>query len=332
MSDLEKTIHYTTQAEKICGNLKKYIPEDAFLIEPFVGDGDLLSIFPKNSWEIYDIVPTGKEGVIIQDTLLNKPDYKNKWVITNPPYLARNKATDKRIFDLYKVDDLYKATLLSILDSEGGILIIPTNFFTDERTGSVREEFFKNFKILEANIFTEPVFKTTTYSVCSFAFIKKEKSNLPQSFTVNIKPKEEQINITVYPEYDYRIAGEFYDSISKVTNVFGRLVGKESKDYITNIKLYALDTRIERIRLEFDTNHYEGKNTDRIYATLTCKDKLSEEQEKRLISEFNTQLENFRKQYCDLSMTNYRDYNRKRIGFTFSYQLLSKIYKEIYKN
>ena len=65
MSDLEKTIHYTTQAEKICGNLKKYIPEDAFLIEPFVGDGDLLSIFPKNSWEIYDIVPTGKENVII---------------------------------------------------------------------------------------------------------------------------------------------------------------------------------------------------------------------------------------------------------------------------
>ena len=49
------------------------------------------------------------------------------------------------------------------------------------------------------------------------------------------------------------------------------------------------------------------------------------------IKEFNTQLENFRKQYCDLSMTNYRDYNRKRIGFTFSYQLLSKIYKEIYK-
>ena len=72
MSDLEKTIHYTTQAEKICGNLKKYIPEDAFLIEPFVGDGDLLSIFPKNSWEVYDIAPTGKENVIIQQKVLLK--------------------------------------------------------------------------------------------------------------------------------------------------------------------------------------------------------------------------------------------------------------------
>lgn len=332
MSDLEKTIHYTTQAEKICGNLKKYIPEEAKLIEPFVGDGDLVSIFSKNNWEFYDIVSTKQKNVIIQDTLLKIPDYKNKWVITNPPYLAKNKAIDKRIFDLYKVDDLYKAAILSILESEGGILIIPTNFFVDERTGLVRKEFFKHFKILEVNIFTEPVFKTTTYSVCSFAFVKKEKSDLPQSFTINIKPKEERINITVYPEYDYRIAGEFYGSISKVSNIFGRLVGKESKDYITNIKLYALDTRNERIRLEFEPNHYEGKNTDRVYATLTCKDKLTEGQEKKLIQEFNLQLENFRKQYCDLSMTNYRDYNRKRISFTFCYQLLSKIYKEIYKN
>ena len=112
MSDLEKTIHYTTQAEKICGNLKKYIPEDAFLIEPFVGDGDLLSIFPKNSWEVYDIVPTGKENVIIQDTLLNKPDYRNKWVITNPPFLAKNHATDKSYFTQY--DDLYKLISFSI--------------------------------------------------------------------------------------------------------------------------------------------------------------------------------------------------------------------------
>jgi hypothetical protein len=29
-------------------------------------------------------------------------------------------------------------------------------------------------------------------------------------------------------------------------------------------------------------------------------------------------------------MTNYRDYNRKRIGFNFAYQLLSKIYFELY--
>jgi len=29
-----------------------------------------------------------------------------------------------------------------------------------------------NFQILELNVFTVPVFETTTYSVCSFAFSK----------------------------------------------------------------------------------------------------------------------------------------------------------------
>ena len=329
MSDLQKTIHYTTKAALICENLIDCIPNNAKLIEPFVGGGDLLELFPKHFWEKYDIDP--KIDAIIQDTLLIPPSYKGKWVITNPPYLAKNKAINKEIYDKYGVDDLYKATLLSILDAEGGILIIPTNFFTDERTGTVREKFLNQFKILKANIFTEPVFTTTTYSVCSFAFIRKEKARLCQSFEIFIQPANERVNISIYPEYDYRIAGEFYNSIAKVSNIFGRLVGTTSKDYITNIKLYALDTRADRIRVEFETNHYCGKNSDRTYATFTCKKFLTEEQEKFLVKEFNKQLENFRTQYHDLSLTNYRDYNRKRIGFTFAYQLLSKIYEENYK-
>ena len=41
-SDIAKTKHYTTKSHQICGNLIKYIPNNAQLIEPFVGDGDLL--------------------------------------------------------------------------------------------------------------------------------------------------------------------------------------------------------------------------------------------------------------------------------------------------
>ena len=329
MSDLKKTIHYTTKAQEICANLIKYIPEDALLIEPFVGDGDLLSLFPNNTWELYDIEE--KNNNIVQDTLMYPPVYAGKWVITNPPYLAKNKANDKTIFNKYKTDDLYKATLLSILDCEGGILIIPTNFLTDEKTGAVRTQFLNQFDILEMNIFTEPVFLTTTYSVCSFAFKRKNNLSKSQTFTVNINPAQTKVDITIYSDYDYRIAGEFYSSLSNTKNIFGRLVGTASSDYITNIKLYALDTRAERIRVEFEPNHYIGKTTDRIYATFTCSKELTQEQEEFLVAEFNKQLEDFRAKYHDLSMTNYRDYNRKRIGFTFAYQLLSKIYNETYK-
>ena len=327
--DLQKTIHYTTNAEKICNNLIKYIPNDVKLIEPFFGDGDLFNLFPNHLWEKYDIKE--KENVILQDTLLNPPEYNGKWVITNPPYLAKNKAQDKNIFNKYGADDLYKISLLTMLESEGGILIIPTNFLTDEKTGNIRNQFLDQFEILEMNVFTEPVFETTTYSVCSFAFKRKNKSKTLQTFTINIFPKNEQVKISIYPEYNYRLAGEFYNSLENTKVIFGRLTREKSNDYITNIKLYGLDTRTERIRVEFEPNHYYGKESDRIYATFTCKKELSEKQEKELVLEFNKQLEEFRKQYSDLSMTNYRDYNRKRIGFTFAYQLLSKIYSEKYE-
>lgn len=331
MQDINKTIHYTTQAEKICANLIKYIPNDANLIEPFVGNGDLLNLFPNHKWEKYDLI-IKQENVTQQDTLSNPPDYNNKWVITNPPYLAKNKANDKTIFIQYNTDDLYKAAMLSLLEAEGGILIIPTNFLTDERTGEVRERFLNRFEILEMNIFTEPVFESTTYSICSFAF-RKNNSKSMQNFNINIFPVEQVVNVSIYPQYNYRLAGEFYNSLENTNVIFGRLVeNNTSGDFITNIKLYALDTRTDRIRVEYEPNKYIGKNTDRTYATFTCKKELTEEQEKFLIMEFNNQLETFRKQYYDLSMTNYRDYNRKRIGFTFAYQLLSKIYQEKYEN
>lgn len=66
---------------------------------------------------------------------------------------------------------------MTCLDAKGGIAIIPTNFFTDERTGNVRAKFLDIFEIKELNIFTEPVFESTTYSVCSFAFQKRQEAS-----------------------------------------------------------------------------------------------------------------------------------------------------------
>lgn len=328
MKDIEKTIHYTTKAEIVCANLCKYIPKNAILVEPFVGDGDLLRLFPNNIWEKYDIQNKGIN--IIQDTLSNPPSYKNKWVITNPPYLAKNKTTEKSIFEKYNTDDLYKAALLSLLDCEGGILIIPMNFFTDERTGKVRKLFLDQFKINEINFFTQPIFNSTTYSVCSFAFTRKSLSKEKQHILINIFPNNQISMVDLFPDFDYQLGGDFYNSLNKVKNIFGRLVKEKSEDYITDIKLYGLDTRTERIRVEIDKDHYIGKNTDRIYATFTCKRELTQEQQVVLVEEFNKQLEAFRSKYLDLCLTNYRDFNRKRIGFTFAYQLMSKIYYELF--
>jgi hypothetical protein len=326
--DLQKTQHYTTLQQQICGNLIRYIPDKALLIEPFAGNGDLLTLFPNAVWETYDVDPKCK--AIVQDTLIDPPSYNGKWVITNPPYLAKNKATDKKIFELYDVDDYYKAALKSMLKAEGGILIVPANFFVDERTGSIRKIFLSVFEIIEINFFSKPVFETTTYSVCSFAFKKKENPSKQQTFTANLFPEGTSHFITIKEEYDYRIAGEFYQTLKNEKVKFGRLVqGGPGDKYITKIKLYALDTRSEQIRLEYCETPYVGKPTDRVYATFISDEEISIECQKKIIEKFNQELNEFREKFGNLSLTSYRDYNRKRIGFTMAYQLASKIYREL---
>ena len=74
---------YTTNYEYILSNMT--IPRGTHnIIEPFVGNGDLLK-FIKNKenykLEIYDIDPKCKNA-IKRDTLKNPPDYTNKFVLT----------------------------------------------------------------------------------------------------------------------------------------------------------------------------------------------------------------------------------------------------------
>lgn len=71
---------------KIPKNIKK-------IIEPFVGNGDLLNFIQnKNLYEIicFDIDPKNTK-TIKKDTIKNPPNYNKSFILTNPPYLARNK-------------------------------------------------------------------------------------------------------------------------------------------------------------------------------------------------------------------------------------------------
>lgn len=330
-TDLKRTQHFTTRSAQICENLLEFIPSDASLIEPFAGGEDLIELFPDASWEKYDIEPTNNT-IVKRDTLKTPPDYKGKWVITNPPYLAKNKAKDKELFQQYNnLDDLYKISIKTILDSEGGILIIPTNFFTDERSSDIRTEFLNVFNVLKVNIFTTPVFDTTTYSVCSFVFKRKQEVKAEvQSFPVLIHPSKDSLTLALDPDTGYRVAGEFYQKIEAEQSMFSRLLlSNPNVEHITNIKLYAIDTRNERIRLEYEPNLFYGKATDRTYATFVSDVPLTEEQQRKIVDSFNLILNNFRNKYKDISMTNYRDYNRKRIGFDFAYKLATYIAKNI---
>src|SRR5271156_2955424 len=182
---------YTTNYKTILSDL--FIPDnEKIIIEPFVGEGNLLE-FINNSLKIktYDICQPVNDFIsnnitfIRQDTLKDPPNYSNKFVITNPPYLARNKSTNKEIYNKYKTNDLFKCFLISMINDppNGGIIIIPLNFFCSMRKQDIdlRNNFFTKFKILTLNIFKTQVFKDTSYQICSFSFCLKRNNKSVKS-------------------------------------------------------------------------------------------------------------------------------------------------------
>ena len=162
------------------------------IIEPFCGNGDLLNFVNKDKYNIecYDIEPTNK-NIIKQDTINNPPCFKDKYIITNPPYLARNKSNNKELFDKYDVNDLYKCFIKELISNNpsGGILIVPLNFWSSIRTNDIklRSKFLDIFNIKLINIFEEKVFEDTNYTICSF------------QFELKFKNKQNNINIHIYP-------------------------------------------------------------------------------------------------------------------------------------
>lgn len=197
---------------------------------------------------------------------------------------------------------------------------------TDEDSRDIRETFLSKYIIDKVNIFTVPVFKTTSYSVCALAFHLEE--NNEQNILVRILPDDIEFEYNANKQYGYRMAGKFFEEVDKEQSIYGRLT-ENTTDYITKMKLYALDTRTEKIRIEYDETPYVGKVSDRTYLTFTTKKNLTDEQQKQLIDEFNRRLNKEREKYHNLILTNYRDWNRKRIGFTFAYKLLSMITREL---
>lgn len=184
------------------------------------------------------------------------------------------------------------------------------------------KSFYPNIILTELIFSKKPVFPSTSYFVCAFAF-HREKNHYQRIFCC-VPEENDEFYIDLKKLYDYRYYGEIYEIYKRKKNCFSRLLqDKEPEGFITNLKLYGLDTRTEPIHIAYETEPYYGKSTDRIYLTFVCERELSEEQQKALKEEFNWKINFLRKEYHNLLFTNYRDYNRKRIGFDFAYKLLS---------
>ena len=331
---------YTTKQEYILKGLK--IPEYVkSIIEPFTGNGDLILFIEKEQeknkiiyiTEYYDIDPK-KEYIIQKDTLNDPPDYTDKFIITNPPYLARNKSNDKTLFDKYDVNDLYKCLIKEILVNKciGGIFILPLNFWSSIRKSDIllRRMFLRIYDIILLNIFEERVFEDTSYTICSFQFeIKKIDKNI-----LNIMIYPSKINITTeLNEFNnFIIGGSIYNL--KINNLYKitRLTSKNLDKSNTNIVIKCIDDNLNNcINLSYTDSVYidnTPKQSARTYATLVIEPTIDKDKQLQLIIKFNNYLDNHRKKYNSLFLSNYReskDISRKRISFDLVYLITAYI-------
>ena len=330
---------YTTHQEYILQGMK--IPDNIKnIIEPFTGNGDLLTFIEKDKIkykiECYDIDPK-KDFIIKQDTIKNPPSYKDKYLITNPPYLARNKSKDKKLFDKYDVNDLYKCVIKEILTNIclGGIFIIPLNFWSSIRIADIalRKSFLEKYTVLLLNIFEEKVFDDTNYTICSFQFeLKKNKDN--EKLNILIYPSKTKISTELNDGNNFMIGGDIYNLKIKNEYKITRLTSKNKEKSNTNIVVKCIDdNENNKIGLSFvsDDDIYidETPNqTARTYATLVIEPSINKTKQKKLVEKFNKYLETHRKKYNSLFLTNYReskDIARKRISFDLVYSITEYI-------
>ena len=334
----EKGQFYTTHSKYILEGFQVFIPNDVPIIEPFAGKGDLIdwvrTFHPNASITAYDIDPK-RLDVEYRDTLTNPPDYQNSWIITNPPYLARNKSTEKKLYDQYDTNDLYKCFIHS-LKCQGGIMIIPAGFFFSSRDIDVRcrDEFMKSNKILKVRYFEETIFDDTSTTIVSVAF---EKSKLLSSQSVEWEryPSKVKTVFEMKSKLQWIIGGDIYHlPISKQIKIKRHVEGKpllenEQQTYLT---IRALDsgTKEGRISLDYQKGYiYPAKECSRTYATLRITGKeLSEEDQIKLSHLFHTFLEQKRNETWSLFLPQYREskeYARKRIPFELVYRIVNHL-------
>jgi hypothetical protein len=326
---------YTVQSEYILSEVPRP-PKNVKVIEPFAGQGDLLNwIGTDNVVEAYDIDPKHPD-VRQRDTLLDPPDYDGCWVITNPPYLARNHASDKTVFDTYESNDLYKCFMLSLANSDclGGTVIIPVGFFLSPRDIDVscRNAFLTKYRVVQVKYFEEDVFPDTSTTVVVISFELSTEILQEQRIMWVHRPSGVQKEFLIRKADNWIIGGEVYtlsvpDNITVRRHVEGKPIA--DGETLTGLTLTALDSgKAEgRIQLKYDPSYvYPAKDTSRAYLTICVKGTtLTPDNQRDIAARFNKIIEEKRSETWSLFLPQFREskeYARKRIPFELAYRII----------
>jgi hypothetical protein len=352
MSKLNKKLtgsFYSTNSEELFeivfeDFLKFYNNNPKIICEPCCGDGDIVNFLKsKNIYNIecFDIINNIVPNVKIQDTILNSPDYDNKYIITNPPYLSKNKMPKNfktKYENFTDWSDLYELYIKELIKSNcnGGILILPSNFIFSYRS-DLRKQFIQKYKINILKIFEKQIFNDTTQTVVVFDFFnrklleEKQKNNFIINTYLITKEKTENFNIEISKNNNYSYGSELYNLKYKSNLKLSRYIKddlEENKMFLTNIEITTLDPNMKAYYVD---NPVKNKITDRTRITIISSEKLEENQQKYIIKKFNEKLLKYRIKYHSLFMSSFREFSRKRLNFDLIYTFLKNIINKMFE-
>jgi hypothetical protein len=149
-----------------------------------------------------------------------------------------------------------------------------------------------------------------------------------------VYPSKIKIQTELNSNNNFMIGGNIYNL--KLNNKYkiSRLTNKNKEKANTNILVKCIDDNIDnQIGLSFveDSNIYIDETANqsaRTYATLIIEPSIDKNKQKQLIHKFNMYLNDHRKNYNSLFLTNYReskDIARKRISFDLVYSITEYI-------
>lgn len=289
--------------------------------DPFAGAGDLLKVAQDLGFK--NRIGLDIDGTLnweINDSLLNIPHIENAIIITNPPYLAKQSASRKKIdlsqyFNNSIYDDVYLIALDKMLKAQKNVVaIIPESFINSNYR---QKNLLSSITVLEENPFQD-----TENPVCVACFDSKYKGY----DKIKIYKNSEYIN-TLQNIFNLRI--EPTKSVKICFNDLNGWLGLRAIDSTNDITVINFNYR-ERFKYDWEANIKVSSR----HMTLINID-VKEKDRQLFIDLCNEQIEQFRKESADILLTPFKGNTksgkrRRRLDFRLARAILERAYVKIY--
>lgn len=289
--------------------------------DPFAGLGDLLKV-AREKLSFKDIIGLDIDKELnwkINDSLINIPHYENAIIITNPPYIAKQSASRKKIdlsnyFKKTEYDDIYLLALdKMLLAQEYVVAIIPESF--------INSNYKQKNRLVSITIIEENPFEDTENPICIACFDNKIKSYKE----IKIYKNKTLINNL---ENIYKIRTNPKNNIKIVFNDKNGWLGLRAVDGTDDIKKINFDFK-ENIK--YDWNN-KIKVSSRHFSLINID--ISLEKRDSFIKECNSLLNEIRSNSSDLLLTPFKGntkngVRRRRLDFKLARSIMENAYNKV---